>query len=180
MRKIVYYVASSLDGFISGPDDQVGDFVYTGSGVEQYLEDLKSFDTVIMGRSTYEFGYRFGVAPGDPSPTYQHMKHYIFSNNLQLEQLHPQVVIKKLNPREIDKLKEEEGTDIYLCGGGQLAGWLLDHQKIDLLKIKLNPLLLGRGTRLFGESTAKHKLELVDAKRYDNGLQIMTCQIMYE
>ena len=78
MRKIIYYVASSLDGFISGPDDDVSDLVYTGSGVEQYLNDLQSFETVIMGRSTYEFGYKFGVAPGDPSPTYQYMKHYIF------------------------------------------------------------------------------------------------------
>jgi len=180
MRKIIYYVASSLDGFISGPDDDVSDFVYTGSGVEQYLNDLKSFDTVIMGRSTYEFGYQFGVAPGDPSPTYPHMKHYIFSNNLKLEQLHPQVAIKKLELHEINKLKEEEGTDIYLCGGGQLAGWLLDHQKIDMLKIKLNPLILGEGTRLFGQSVAKHKLQLVDSEGHENGLQLMTFRIVYE
>ena len=61
MKKIVYYVASSLDGYISGIDDDVSGFVYEGEMVEKYLEDLKSFQTVIMGRNTYEFGYKFGV-----------------------------------------------------------------------------------------------------------------------
>jgi dihydrofolate reductase len=52
MRKIVYYVASSLDGFISGPNDDISGFVGTGNGVKKYLSDLLNFDTVIMGRHT--------------------------------------------------------------------------------------------------------------------------------
>lgn len=179
MRRIVYYVASSLDGFISGLNDDVSGFIYTGSGVDKYFSDLKSYDTVIMGRATYEFGYKFGVKPGEPSPAYSHMKHYIFSNNLKLENLNPQVQVKKLDLNEIDKLQKEEGTDIYLCGGGQLAGWLLDNQKIDVLKLKINPLILGAGIEIFGNSSTKCKLELVETSKYENGLQIMTFNVLY-
>lgn len=180
MRKIVYYVASSIDGFISGLNDDVSGFVFTGNGVDKYLKDLKSFDTVIMGRTTYEFGYKYGAIPGEPSPAYPHMKHYIFSNNLKLEKLNPKVQIKQLDINEIDKLQKEEGTDIYLCGGGQFAGWLLDNQKIDTLKLKLNPLILGGGIKLFGNSRSNYKLELIDTTNYENGLQLMTFNVIYK
>lgn len=164
MRKIVYYVASSIDGFISGLNDDISGFVGTGNGVDKYLSDLANFDTVIMGRNTYEFGYKYGLQPGQPA--YPHMKHYIFSNNLKLENLNPQVQVKNLDLNEIDKLQKEEGTDIYLCGGGQFAGWLLENKKINTLKLKLNPLILGKGVKLFGNSFSNHKLEFEDSSMY--------------
>lgn len=178
MRKIVYYVASSIDGFISGLNDDISDFVGAGNGVDKYLADLANFDTVIMGRNTYEFGYKYGLQPGQPA--YPHMKHIIFSNNLKFENQNQQVQVRKLDINEIDKLQKEQGTDIYLCGGGQFAGWLLDNQKIDVLKLKLNPLLLGKGIKLFGKSIAKHKLQLIDTSKYENGLQIITFDVLYE
>ncbi|MEQ9300481.1 MAG: hypothetical protein RIF33_18045 [Cyclobacteriaceae bacterium] len=63
MRSITYYVATSLDGYICGPDEDISGFVHKGSGVAEYLTDLKEFDTVIMGRKTYEFGYQYGLDP---------------------------------------------------------------------------------------------------------------------
>ncbi len=178
MRKIVYYVASSIDGFISGLNDDISGFVGTGNGVDTYLADLVDFDTVIMGRNTYEFGYTYGLTPGQPA--YPKMKHYIFSDTLKLDHLSPQVHIKKMDLAEIDNLKQENGTDIYLCGGGQFAGWLLEHRKIDVLKLKLNPLVLGKGVKLFGQSNKEYQLKLMDTENYDNGLQIMTFHIIYK
>ena len=61
MQKIIYYVASSIDGFIAGLNDDISDFVAGGLGVEKYLSDLQSFKTVIMGRRTYEFVYQEGL-----------------------------------------------------------------------------------------------------------------------
>lgn len=180
MRKIVYYIASSIDGFISGLNDDVSGFIYTGNGIDKYLNDLKSFGTVIMGRATYEFGYKYGAVPGEPSPAYPHMKHYIFSNNLKLENSNPNVQVKNLDIIEIDKLREEKGTELYLCGGGQFAGWLLENKKIDILKLKLNPLILGEGIKLFGNSSHSYKLELTNTGNYENGLQIMTFNIIYK
>lgn len=58
MNKIIYYVATSLDGYISGLDEDISGFVGVGSGLQKYLDDLKGFETDIMGRKTYEFGYK--------------------------------------------------------------------------------------------------------------------------
>lgn len=80
MPKIVYYVAISLDGYIAGEGDDVSMFIPGGNGVEQYQKDLLDFSTVIMGRRTYEFGYQYGLQPGQPA--YPHMEHYIFSDSL--------------------------------------------------------------------------------------------------
>lgn len=178
MRKIVYYVASSLDGYICGLNDDIGGFIATGNGVDKYLSDLSNFDTVIMGRRTYEFGYKYGLQPGQPA--YSGMKHFIFSNNLVLENPDPKVQIKKMDISEIENLQKQEGTDIYLCGGGQFAGWLLENQKIDILRIKLNPLILGNGIKLFEQCTKKYKLHLSDTKEYEHGLQIMSYGIDYD
>ena len=83
MRHIVYYVATSLDGYISGPKGDISGFNGTAEsdGIIKYFADLKNFDTVIMGRNTYEFGYKFGLKPGERA--YPHMEHLIFSNSLQ-------------------------------------------------------------------------------------------------
>lgn len=112
MRRIIYYVATSLDGYIAGPNEDISGFVPEGSGVTQYLEDLKGFDTVIMGRNTYEFGYQYGLKAG--SLAYPHMRHYIFSSSLQLDEKDPNLHICSLELGKIKELKSEEGTDIYL------------------------------------------------------------------
>jgi dihydrofolate reductase len=177
MRKIVYYVATSLDGFISGTNGDISGYVQEGNGVQRYFHDLTHFDTVIMGRKTYEFGYQFGLKPGQPA--YPHMQHYIFSNTLELQEQSEKVKVCKIDLQTIRDLKAKEGSDIYLCGGGEFAGWLLENEQIDILKIKLNPLILGDGVRLFGGSKKQFKMELLDNKRYDFGLQIMEFGLVY-
>lgn len=177
MKNIVYYVACSLDGFITGKNEDVSQFIYQSKGVDKYLEDLKKYKTVIMGRKTYEFGYRFGIKEGQPS--YDNMEHFIFSDNLFFKEKAPNVHIRKLEVDAIEKLKKESKTDIYLCGGGMLAGWLFENEKIDILKVKLNPIILGKGVRLFGDSKKEIKLELLNTEVYDEGLQIMTFKLKY-
>ena len=177
MRKIVYYVASSLDGYISGPNEDISGFVGAGNGVNRYLSDLANFDTVIMGKRTYEFGYKFGLQPGHPA--YPHMKHYIFSSTLVFNNAAADVMVRPIDVNEIEAIQNQPGTDIYLCGGGQFAGWLLDNQKIDTLQLKLNPLILGQGVKIFGESKQTCKMELIRTELFDNGLQIMDFNIRY-
>lgn len=179
MKKIIYYVASSIDGFISGPNDDVSRYIYEGTAIETYLEDLKAFKHVLMGRKTYEFGYQFGVKPGEPSPTYSHMTQYILSDHLELEHLHDQVKILPLNVEILTKLKDEVDSDIYLCGGGKLAGWLLNNKLLDEVKIKLNPVIIGYGTKLFEDVDSAYSLSLLDEKKYDKGLMILHYAIKY-
>lgn len=172
MRKIIYYVATSIDGYIAGPGGDASKFVAQGEGVQKYLRDLEKFDTVIMGRKTYEFGYDFGLQPGQPA--YPHMKHYIFSNNLSFENQHKNVHVSTPDIDLIKSLKSETGSEIYLCGGGQFAGWLLDEGMIDEVILKINPVILGEGIGLFGSSQKSVSLSTAESAFYDDdGLQVI-------
>lgn len=172
MKKIIYYIASSLDGFIAGKNDNISQFILQGEGVEKYQSDLANYGTVIMGRKTYEFGFRYGLEPGQPA--YPNMEHYIFSNSLKIDSLSESVKIEKLSVDRVNEIRQNAKTDIYLCGGGQFAGWLLENRLIDQLKLKLNPIVLGSGTKLFGTSTANENWELTDKESFSDGLQILT------
>lgn len=172
MKKIIYYVASSLDGFIAGANDDISKFIPEGKGVEKYLSDLQNFQTVIMGRRTYEFGYQFGLVPGQPA--YPHMEHHIFSETLKIDKLAKNVRIEKKSIERIKGITKESKTDVYLCGGGQFASWLLDNGLIDQLKLKLNPIILGGGIPLFGNSKSSLSGRLIEKESFDDGLQILT------
>ncbi len=177
MAQIIYYVAISIDGFIAGPNDDASGFTAAGDGVARYLEDLKDFKTVIMGRRTYEFGYKYGLEPGRPA--YPHMQHYLFSKTLHFENQSDQLTICDMDLKIIKDLKKKSESDIYLCGGGMFAGWLLENEMIDVLKIKLNPLILGDGIRLFGTSSKEYQLKLMQNEVFDDGLSIITYHINY-
>ena len=172
MNKVIYYVASSLDGFISGENGDISKFQPNGDAIEKYQADLLDFKTVIMGRKTYEFGFQFGLAPGQPA--YPHMEHFIFSETLQLKELAESVHIEKMSLKRIKEIIATSPTDVYLCGGGEFAGWLLDNGLIDQLKLKLNPIVLSEGVRLFGDSKTTLVSTLIEKESFDSGLQFLT------
>lgn len=111
MKKIIYYVASSLDGFIAGKNDDISQFIMQRDGVEKYQSDLGNFGIVIMGRKTYEFGYQYGLEPGQPA--YPNMEHHIFSNSLKIDKLSEAVKIEKLNTGRVNEIRQNAKTDIY-------------------------------------------------------------------
>jgi dihydrofolate reductase len=79
----------------------------------------------------------------------------------------------------VTELKNQTGTDIYFCGGGEMAAWLVDNAMLDVLKIKLNPFIQGKGIRLFGPSTKRISLQLTKQEQFDLGLQMLTYDIKY-
>src|SRR5262245_53447433 len=104
MRKLKYYVASTVDGFIAHEDGSVGGFLERGEHVADYLDSLKEFDIVLMGRKTYEFGLKLGVT--NPYPA---MKQYVFSRSMK-ESPDENVELVSENIIEfIRKLKNEPG-----------------------------------------------------------------------
>lgn len=180
MRKLVYHVATTLDNYISHEDGSIEGFLGEGEHVTDYIESLKAYDTVLMGRTTYEWGIKFGgLQPGQTG--YPWMKNYIFSKTLRFDtKLDQQLEIVAENQLDfVKQLKQGQGTDIYLCGGGTFAAFLLEHELIDELKIKLNPIIYGSGIRLFGNSTKKVTLSLVDSKTYQNGVLLITYKLNY-
>lgn len=176
MRKLVYHVGATLDGFIAHEDGSAEGFIYEGEHVTDYTQSLQRYDTVLMGKKTYEFGYQYGLQPGQPA--YPHMKHYIFSKSLQFDSpASDQVeVIDQNEVAFIQQLKAGEGTSLYLCGGGSFAGFLLEQGLIDELKIKLYPVLFGKGIPLF-KTNKEVKLTLLDSKVYNTDVLLMTYKI---
>jgi dihydrofolate reductase len=177
MRKLIYHVGTTLDNYICQADGSIGGFLTEGDHIPDYLESLKNYDTVLMGKSTYEFGYGFGLKPGmAPYPT---MKNYVFSQSIKIEgPLDERLTIVRGNSLSfISKLKESEGNPIYLCVGGIFASSLLDNNLIDSLVIKLNPVVLGGGIRLFERSTRHVELVLTSTKTYHSGVVLLTYSI---
>ena len=107
------------------------------------------------------------------------MQHYLFSNSLSFEKAADSVKVCPLDIEIIRHLKATEGSDIYLCGGGQFAAWLLEHEMIDELKLKLNPLILGEGIPLFTNSKKAYRLKWQDTASFEDGLQIISYKIEY-
>ena len=179
MRKLVYHIATTIDNYIAHHDGSANGFLMEGDHASDYVEHLKLYDTVVMGRGTYEIGYTYGMQPGEAP--YPHMQHYIFSKTLKFseapaEQIH---VIDSDPAAFIREMKQGSGSDIYLCGGGAFAGFLYEQELIDTLIIKLNPVIFGGGIRLFGNSAKNAKLHLLDSKKYHSGVMLLTYRIAY-
>jgi dihydrofolate reductase len=174
--KIVYYVAVSIDGFIAGLNDDVSSFLYEGEGVERYKSDLLEFDTVFMGRKTYEAGFKFGLEPGRKA--YPEMQNYVFSKNLHLNNCEEGLHVCKLDVDLIDQVKRTSTKDIYLCGGGKLAEWFLANDLIDEIKIKVNPIILGKGVKLFNNLSHTKFLKLKESNSFDEGLMILSYEVL--
>ncbi|MFI9505727.1 dihydrofolate reductase family protein [Nocardia sp. NPDC052566] len=162
MRNLVYYVAVSLDGYIAGPggeydfyphdpdmlsviNGETPEFVPTFVREQVGMpvgEPNKRFDTVLMGRGSYEPG----LAVGATNP-YAHLTQYVVSSTLSQAD-YPEVTIVDGDPLElVRKLKQDEGADIWLCGGGTLAAALLG--EIDEMIIKSYPVVAGGGISAF-------------------------------
>lgn len=174
MRKLKYYVASTVDGFIGHEDGSINGFLENGEHVTDYLESLKQFDVVLMGRKTHEFGFQFGVT--NPYPA---MKQYVFSRTMK-ESPDENVTLVSENIIElVRELKNESGKDIYLCGGADLATRLFAEKLIDEVILKLNPVLFGSGISLLSGCTQPIEMELTDSKIYGNGVLRLHYRVKY-
>jgi dihydrofolate reductase len=185
VRELVYYIGVSLDGFIAGPDDQVdfypvsepyaewmatefGDALPThvrrGLGID--TAPNRRFDTVVMGRRTYDPALRAGI----PSP-YAHLRQVVVSRTL--ESPDPDITVVRDDPvGAVRALKQEDtGLDVYLAGGGQLAGELLD--EIDRLVVKLYPVVAGAGRTAFGTRFAPTPFQLDDLRSLPGGNAVL-------
>jgi dihydrofolate reductase len=121
-----------------------------------------------MGRKTSKFGYQYGLEPWQPD--YLNMEHHVFPNSLNIDKLSESLKIEKIRIEKAKVIRQNTEADIYLCGGGELAGWLLENRMIDQLKLKLNPAVLGNGTRLFGSSTKHVSRELIEKESFSGGI----------
>jgi dihydrofolate reductase len=173
MRTLKYHVAITLDGFIAHTNHTVNGFVEEGEHVTDYLASLKKdYDIVLMGRRTYEFGFQFGVT--NPYPW---LRQYVISHSMaKSPDVNVELVSKNIF-EFVKELKEEDGKDIYLCGGANLAAQLLEEGLIDEIVVKLNPVVFGTGIPLFAETTRQAALEFRSSKVYENGVMLLNYRV---
>ncbi len=176
MRKIIYFTAASVDGFTAGRKGDRSLFVKSGSSTTRRHEELDGVDTVIMCRQSYEAGFGYGLTPGQP--LCEGLVHYIFSNSMQFDVAHPDMHVLAPNVENVTRLKEEEGANIFLYGGGYFAGWLLENGLIDTVKLRINPAIVGDGERIFGQSPQSARLELVESQSADDGVFLNTYRVL--
>lgn len=165
-RKVIVYIAASLDGFIAGPNDDLS-FL---SAVEKDGEDygysdfVSTVDTVIMGRKTYDWVMR-------QVPEFPHSDKdtYIITHTPRPSVGRTSFYTGRLSDL-ISRLKGEPGQDIFVDGGSEVVNELLNQKLIDELIISLIPVLLGDGTPLFRIGRPEQQLVFVEAKHFDTGL----------
>lgn len=185
MRELVYYVAVSLDGYIAAPDDTYDAFPLEGDHIDMILKEytdtistlgleamgltpsLTRFDTVLMGWNTYAVG---GTPP--PGGHYGHLEQYVFSRTRTGADADQAVIVTDEDPVTVlRKLKQKSGSGIWLAGGGILASELVD--EIDRLIVKVNPILLGSGKKIFAEREySVNRLKLVASTPYESGVVV--------
>ena len=173
MKKLIYYVATTLDGFIAHEDGSFDGFCFDEEIIADFIGSFENFDTVLMGRKTYEVGLK----EGKTSP-YPMMKQFVFSKTLETSPDENVELVSDNIIKLVAELKEENGKDIWLCGGGNLASQLLNENLIDKLIIKLNPIIFGKGIPLFDNSINQNAFKLADTKTYECGVSLLNYEIL--
>jgi len=189
MRKLTYLIACTADGFIAREDGSVDFFPMTGGHlshiVAEYPETVggplrdqlgvhghnKHFDTVLMGRGTYEVGTAIGI-----SSPYPHLRQYLISKTMTAT---PDAAVQLVSTDPVElvrELKQDGGLDIWLCGGARLAGTL--YGEIDELILKVNPVILGTGKPLFEDARGAKRLELTGHETFAGGAAIHRYRVM--
>lgn len=171
MRKVLYSVAASLDGYIAGPN---GEFDWIPMDLEMdWAAFMNRFDTILMGRRTYEIAVD---QQSDASPP--NISTYVFSRTLRSED-HPNVhIINNDVSRVVGDLRQAAGKDIWLMGGGVLFRSLLEAALVDGVEVGVVPILLGQGLPLLPTVPASTRLTLAGTKTYPSGIVILSYDVI--
>lgn len=157
-RRVRLSVAMSLDGFIAGPNGEY-DWIPMDPEID-FAELFRGFDTVLMGRRSYEAALAQGQV-GMPG-----MRAIVFSRSLRQEE-HPGVTISRSPSATLRELRAVPGKDLWLFGGGELFRSFLEAGLVDQLEIAIVPVLLGAGLPLLPGSALHTKLSLVSHRVYE-------------
>jgi dihydrofolate reductase len=171
MRKVILYIAMTLDGMIADKHDGFS-FLEPYDTVESvktsYEQLMRRTDTLLIGRRTYEVIQSMGVDWPYPN----HLC-YVYGKNVQ--QSKNITIIDTDISSHVRGLLEKEGQDIWLVGGGKLVHALLSQDLIDLMIITIIPIVLGQGIPLFLPLEHLRFFDLIDSKT-DSGLIMLTYQ----
>lgn len=168
MRKVVFYGAVTLDGYLADQNNSLTWLFETDTGGgTTYEKFIQNIDAVVMGRVTYEEVLK--LQKGEPF--YPDQEVYVFTRDTTktFEDTH---TIHENPVSFINELKEQDGKPIWIVGGGNLLKPLLEANMIDEWWIQITPILLGKGKRLFEEGDYLERLELVDTTSFGQFVEL--------
>lgn len=180
MRKIIFLMHVSLDGYVAGPNGEM-DFILYDEELEKYSHDLhEQTDTAIYGRVTYEMmqGYWLTVFdnPESTEGDLNHGKWYrdatkiVISGSMQSSDQPNTIIIGDNIAEKINRMKQEAGKDMWLLGSPSAAQTFMELDLIDEYRLNVNPVLLGGGKPLYGVLDARLPLKLIEARAFKSGV----------
>ncbi len=184
MRKIVLMVSVSLDGFIEGPDRDLGWQLVDDELHTHFNEQLSAMGAFLDGRVTYELMAEFWPTadqdPSSPPPMvefariWRDMPKIVYSRTLERADWNT-VVVRDVVVEEVMELKRQPGGDLAL-GGADLAAGFMRHDLIDEYRLYVHPVVIGRGKPLFPASDARTSLRLAETRTFGNGVVLLRYQ----
>ena len=186
MRKIIVLTFLSLDGVMQGPggptEDTSGNFTYGGWTVPYFDEFLgnimgeqmgQPFD-LLLGRKTFEIFASYWPQHVEEGPEINNATKYVASNTLTSHEWEKSVFLSGNVADEIKKLKAQDGLDLQVHGSAELIQTLLEHDLVDEFWLKIFPVTLGTGKRLFDQGTIPAAFTLADSKTSPSGVIVAT------
>jgi dihydrofolate reductase len=189
MRKIVLSEWVSLDGYTSGPDN---DMSFIGESFDEemgkYEDDfLSSGDTLILGRVTYDsFAGSWPYVPDKPDVSegekayarkLNAMKKIVFSKTLQSADWSGSSLVRDIDPNEVRSWKSESGKDILIYGSATIVQQFTSLGLIDEYQLLVHPVVVGGGKALFDNVQQKRRLALVSSRAFKSGVVLLTYQL---
>ncbi len=168
MRKLSLYIATSLDGFIAKPNNNLSFLKIVEKEGEDYgyAEFTANIDTIIIGRKTYEWVQQeIGTEHYDNGDR----DVYVITRTARLDAGRTKFYAGNLCDL-VQQLKSGNGKDIFCDGGAEIVNELLKYDLIDEFIISVVPVLVGDGIKLFKDGRPEQMLELVESKAFDTGL----------
>jgi len=184
MRKIIYWVHTSIDGFIDGPNGEF-DWPVMGPELSAYSESLdRRVDTLLFGRPVWQMMVGFWpnaeAMSDDPhvtafAPFWRATPKIVFSRSYAGDEWTDRVISDDL-PAEVTALKAQPGADLLLTGGASLAAALTEHGLIDEYHIAVHPVVLGGGRKLFAEPKQRLNLRAGESRLLDGQVVVTDYQ----
>jgi len=176
MRKVTFGGANSLDNYFARKDDSVDWLMWCDEAAAVMTDYWKTIDTILMGRKTYDVAVRNSKGKTNPYPA---IKTYVFSRTLKRARDKATKIVSEDAVEFVRQLKNEEGKDICVMGGGDFAKTLFEADLIDEVGFNIHPVLLGSGIPLFHEMKQQINLELLECKRFKNGCVYVSYRVKH-
>jgi len=189
MGKIVVSDNVSLDGVVQDPAGDEGFRVGGWVGLikdrpelsKLALDEALGTEALLLGRRSYEwFAARWPSRSGDLADRLNSLPKYVVSSTLEHPDWNNSTVLKGDVLNEVSKLKHELKREVVVPASFQLVRTLMEHDLVDELRLKIFPVVLGAGERLFGETSDKKAMRLVDTQTVDGDVLLLTYEVVRE